>query len=191
MPSLEFPRTSVKKVQAALLWSGDFCCCCNGEDPLVAAIKNLSEAQQRQGHRPCSRRPSAHLLAAAGNHEQDMAGTSWLIRRPASASACRPRWCRMRARRRAARAWSSAHGDVQVETFRIAAAILKCPRCSSRKRKSRDAQGRIQRACATTAFFISGFQGLKKFSVKRNCVTGEVRGFTMMYDQMMERSSRQ
>ena len=35
-------------------------------------------------------------------------------------------------------------------------------------------------------FFISGMQGLKKFSVRAKLRDGEVRGFTMMYDQMME-----
>jgi hypothetical protein len=36
------------------------------------------------------------------------------------------------------------------------------------------------------SFFISGFQGLKKFSVKAQMRGNEVRGFTMLYDQMME-----
>ena len=36
------------------------------------------------------------------------------------------------------------------------------------------------------SFFISGLQGLKKFSVKAQIRDGEVRGFTMQYDQMME-----
>jgi len=36
------------------------------------------------------------------------------------------------------------------------------------------------------SFFISGLQGLKKFSVKAQMRDGEVRGFTMLYDQMME-----
>jgi hypothetical protein len=35
-------------------------------------------------------------------------------------------------------------------------------------------------------FFISGLQGLKKFSVRAQMRNGEVRGFTMLYDQMME-----
>src|SRR6185437_16800423 len=35
-------------------------------------------------------------------------------------------------------------------------------------------------------FFISGMQGLKLFSVRAKVRGGEVRGFTMMYDQMME-----
>ena len=35
-------------------------------------------------------------------------------------------------------------------------------------------------------FFINGLQGLKKFSVRAKIRDGEVRGFTMLYDQMME-----
>ncbi len=36
------------------------------------------------------------------------------------------------------------------------------------------------------SFHISGLQGLKIFSVRARARDGEVRGFTMMYDQMME-----
>ena len=36
------------------------------------------------------------------------------------------------------------------------------------------------------SFFISGLQGLKKFSVRATIRNGEVRGFTMLFDQMME-----
>ena len=36
------------------------------------------------------------------------------------------------------------------------------------------------------SFFISGLQGLKIFSVRAQIRNGEVRGFTMMFDQMME-----
>ena len=39
-------------------------------------------------------------------------------------------------------------------------------------------------------FFISGMQGLKMFAVRAKLRDGEMRGFTMLYDQMMEASSR-
>ena len=35
-------------------------------------------------------------------------------------------------------------------------------------------------------FFISGMQGLKMFAVRAKLRDGEIRGFTMLYDQMME-----
>ncbi|HEY0224081.1 MAG TPA: serine protease [Pseudolabrys sp.] len=80
--------------------------------------------------------------------------------------------------------WSSAHGDVQVETFRITdtglAALFE-------QAKKEPATRRVEYSVMRDdGFFISGLQGLKKFSVKAQLRDGEVRGFTMLYDQMME-----
>ena len=36
------------------------------------------------------------------------------------------------------------------------------------------------------SFFVSGMQGLKNFSVRAQMRDGEIRGFTMLYDQAME-----
>ena len=54
-----------------------------------------------------------------------------------------------------------------------------------RKRRSRTAS--IEHSALNDDnFFISGMQGLKLFSVRAKLRDGEVRGFTMLYDQMME-----
>ena len=53
------------------------------------------------------------------------------------------------------------------------------------KERARHPQGREQRADATTISIISGMQGLKIFSVRARR-DGEMRGFTILYDQMME-----
>jgi hypothetical protein len=81
--------------------------------------------------------------------------------------------------------WSSAHGDVQVETFRITdpALMLAALFEQEKKRLARQIEYSVMK---DDSFFISGLQGLKKFSVKAQMRDGEVRGFTMLYDQMME-----
>ena len=80
--------------------------------------------------------------------------------------------------------WSSAHGDVQVETFRITDAGLAALFEQAKKQPgSRQVEYSLMK---DDSFFISGLQGLKKFSVKAQVRDGEVRGFTMLYDQMME-----
>jgi hypothetical protein len=82
--------------------------------------------------------------------------------------------------------WSSAHGDVQVETFRIVDRDLKLPALFEQEKKQ-PANRQIETSVLRDdSFFISGLQGLKKFSVKAQIRDGEVRGFTMLYDQMME-----
>jgi pentatricopeptide repeat protein len=36
------------------------------------------------------------------------------------------------------------------------------------------------------SFYVSGMQGLKKFSVRGYARDGEIRGFILLFDQMME-----
>jgi hypothetical protein len=79
--------------------------------------------------------------------------------------------------------WSSAHGEVQVETFRVKSAKLAALFDAEKKKPHRN----IERSVLNDdGFFISGMQGLKYFSVRAKARDGEVRGFTLLYDQMME-----
>jgi hypothetical protein len=80
--------------------------------------------------------------------------------------------------------WSSAHGEVQVETFRIKKANLG----ALFEQEKKHPKGRMieHSVLNDDNFFISGMQGLKYFSVRAKQRDGEVRGFTLLYDQMME-----
>ncbi len=82
--------------------------------------------------------------------------------------------------------WSSAHGDVQVETFRIVDHDLKLSALFEQEKREPVTRKIEYSVLRDDSFFISGFQGLKKFSVKAQFRDGEVRGFTILYDQMME-----
>src|SRR5664279_4228563 len=75
--------------------------------------------------------------------------------------------------------WSSAHGDVQVETFRITDRDLKLPALFEQEKKQPANRQIEYSVLRDDSFFISGLQGLKKFSVKAQIRDGEVRGFTM------------
>ncbi len=82
--------------------------------------------------------------------------------------------------------WSSARGEIQIETFRekMAGATLselfedlkKKP--ASRRVESSSLQG--------NSFLISGLQGLKRFHVRVFMKDNEARGLTILYDQAME-----
>lgn len=82
--------------------------------------------------------------------------------------------------------WSSARGEVQIETFREKMAgssinelfeeLKKKP--STRQLESTSIQG--------NTFLISGLQGLKKFHVRVFMKDNEARGLTILYDQAME-----
>ncbi|MFZ0845175.1 MAG: serine protease [Pseudolabrys sp.] len=82
--------------------------------------------------------------------------------------------------------WSSAHGDVQVETFRIVDRDIKLSALFEQEKREPATRKVEYSVLRDDGFFISGFQGLKKFSVKAQFRDGEVRGFTILYDQMME-----
>ena len=82
--------------------------------------------------------------------------------------------------------WSSAHGEVQVETFRIKDPALKLAALFEQQKKEPATRKIEYSVLHDDNFFISGLQGLKKFSVRAKLRDGEVRGFTMLYDQMME-----
>jgi hypothetical protein len=82
--------------------------------------------------------------------------------------------------------WSSTYGDVQVETFRITDRDIKLAALFEQLKKEPATRRVEYSVMRDDGFFISGLQGLKKFSVKAQIRDGEVRGFTMLYDQMME-----
>jgi S1-C subfamily serine protease len=82
--------------------------------------------------------------------------------------------------------WSSAHGDVQIETFRIKNPDITLSSLFERQKKEPAARRVEYSLLRNDSFIISGLQGLKKFTVRATTRDGEVRGFTMLYDQMME-----
>jgi hypothetical protein len=180
------PAAERQKVQAALLWSGDYAAAANGEDPMVAAVKNYQKRSKGKVTGVLTPAERANLLAAAGNHEQEY-GWSVVVD-PATGIRIGLPTKMVPEAREAARGtrWSSAHGDVQVETFRVADRDLKLAALFEQEKKEPASRKIEYSVLRDDSFFISGFQGLKKFSVKAQLRDGEVRGFTMMYDQMME-----
>jgi S1-C subfamily serine protease len=82
--------------------------------------------------------------------------------------------------------WSSAHGQVQVETFRIAAPGTTLPAVFEQQ-KNDPVQRRVETSVLRPDFFIlTGLQGLKKFHVRAHIQGSEVRGITVLYDQFNE-----
>jgi hypothetical protein len=180
------PAAERMKVQAALLWAGDYTGASGGEDPMSIAIKNFQKRKKAKVTGALTPGERAELIAAASNHEQEF-GWSVVVD-PATGIRIGLPTKMVPNARDAARGtrWSSAHGDVQVETFRINDASLKLSALFEQLKKE-PANRKIEYSVLRDDnFFISGLQGLKKFSVKAQLRDGEVRGFTMLYDQMME-----
>ena len=174
-------------IQAALLWSGDFTGAAeNGDDPLAVAIKNFQKRKNYKVTGTLTDRERSELVGAAKNY-QDEFGWSVVVDPATGIRIGLPTKMVPLAREaRRGTHWSSRYGDVQVETFRHVEPSLKLSALFERE-KQEPATRKIEYSILRDdSFFISGLQGLKKFSVRAQIRNGEVRGFTMLYDQAME-----
>jgi hypothetical protein len=79
--------------------------------------------------------------------------------------------------------WSSAQGQIQIETFRLPEAAL--PALFDEEKKSAHRQIASSNL-KPDGFFIVGSQGLKNFVVRAAAQGSEVRGVTVLYDQATE-----
>ena len=84
---------------------------------------------------------------------------------------------------RSGTSWSSAQGQIQIETFRLPEAAL--PALFDEERKSSHRQIASSNL-KPDGFFILGTQGLKNFVVRAAAQGSEVRGVTVLYDQATE-----
>ena len=180
------PPAERQKIQAALSWSGDYTGTGNGDDPMLAAIKNFQKRNKNKITGVLSPTERAALLAAADAHEKDF---GWnVVVDPATGIRIGLPTKMVPIARDAARGtrWSSAHGEVQVETFRIADPDLKLPALFEQQKKEPATRRVEYSTLRDDSFVISGLQGLKLYTVRAQMRGGEVRGFTIFYDQMME-----
>ena len=180
------PQGERQKIQAALLWSGDYTGASGGDDPMLTAIKNFQKRHKAKVTGVLTPSERADLLAAAKLHEDEF-GWSVVVDPATGIRIGLPAKLVPQAREAAhGTRWSSKHGEVQVETFRIKEANLKLSDLFERMKKEPATRKVETSVLHDDNFFISGLQGLKLFSVRAKMRNGEVRGFTMMYDQMME-----
>lgn len=181
----DIPPAERLRIQAALLWAGDYPSEANGEDPLQTAIRNFRKRHKSKVAGPLTPSERAELVAAAKSREDEF---GWhVVVDPATGIRIGLPTKLVPHAKDAARGtqWGSAHGEVRIETFRIKdgttlAALYEQQRKEPANRKIETGTLRDD------GFFISGQQGLKRFSVRAKARDGEIRGFTMLYDQMME-----
>jgi len=174
-------------LQAALLWAGDYTGAAeNGDDPLATAVKNFQKRKNYKVTGALSDSERKELLTAARNYQDEFGwnvvvdpATGIRIGLPAKMVPIAhdaPRGTR----------WSSRHGDVQVETFRYADPNLKLAALFEREKQEPSTRRVEYSVLRDDSFFVSGIQGLRKFAVRASIRNGEIRGFTMTFDQMME-----
>jgi len=113
------------KIQSALLWSGDYTGSIPGEDPFLSAIKNYQKRAKSRITGVLSLSERANLLAAAKSYEDEF---GWrIVTDPLTGVRLGLPSKLVPQVRDAARGtrWSAAHGEVQVETFRIKESEIK------------------------------------------------------------------
>jgi peptidoglycan hydrolase-like protein with peptidoglycan-binding domain len=82
--------------------------------------------------------------------------------------------------------WSSAQGQIRIETFRISAPETSLASVFEQQ-KIVPAERKVeQQALRPDSFVIIGMQGLKKFHVRGYARGNEVRGITILYDQAVD-----
>src|SRR4029077_3469548 len=174
------------KIQSALLWSGDYTGSISGEDPFLSAVRNFQKRAKARIPGILTSSERANLLAAAKNHEDEFGWT--IVTDPSTGVrlGLPAKWVtQVREATRGTR-YSSPHGDVQVETFRIKTTELKLAALFDQQKKEPASRKVESSALRDDSFFISGMQGLNNFSVRAYARDGEIRGFTLLFDQMME-----
>jgi hypothetical protein len=174
------------KIESALLWSGDYTGSLGGDDAFLSAVRNYQKRAKSKITGVLTPAERANLLAAAKVHEDEY-GWSVVVD-PATGVRIGLPIKLVPQVRDAARGtrWSSTHGEVQVETFRIKDPDLKLPALFEQLKKEPSTRKVESSVLHDDNFYISGMQGLKKFAVRAQTRDGEVRGFTILFDQMME-----
>ena len=173
------------KIQAALLWSGDYGGA-SGDDPLLSAIKNYQKRNKSKITGALTSSERAALLVDAKRREDEF---GWrVVLDPATGIRIGLPAKLVPHAHDAAHGtrWSSAHGEVQVETFRIKDPALTLGALFEKEKKQPATRRVESSALHDSDFFITGMQSLKMFSVRAKARDGEVRGYTVLYDQMME-----
>jgi Trypsin-like peptidase domain len=184
-PAEIFPGERLK-IQSALLWSGDYTGSIGGEDPFLSAIRNFQKRAKSKVTGVLSSAERVNLLAAAKTHEDEFGWT--IVTDPSTGVRLGLPLKLVPQVRDAARGtrWSAAHGEVQVETFRMKDSELKLAALFEQQKKQPSNRTIEYSVLRDDNFYISGMQGLKKFSVRGYVRDGEIRGFTLLFDQMME-----
>ena len=83
--------------------------------------------------------------------------------------------------------WSSPHGDGEGRDLPHQGPERRSRQAVRGGEERHPSDRRVETSVLhDDSFFISGMQGLKNFAVRAKLRDGEVRGFTILYDQMME-----
>ncbi len=176
------PEAERLAIQADLAWVGDYEGTGGGDfdERTIAAVKAF-QGRSKGRETGILAAPEREGLAAAAKEPAEAVG--WrLIEDPATGvrlglpEKLVPRAGASRTGSR----WTSAQGQIQIETFRLTEAALPALFDNEKKASRRQVASSVLKP---DSFIISGVQGLKNFVVRAQASGSELRGVTVLYDQ--------
>jgi len=175
-------------IQYDLAWVGHFNGLINGEfnDRSIAAVKAFQKDNKFKETGVLAA-PERAQLAGQSKEKQDQVGWRMVDDKATGAQVGLPttQVPNMSLVRSGTR-WSSAQGQVQVETFRIRGPGTALPSVFEQQKKEPPNRKLAVNLLRNDIFILSGLQGLKKFYVRAEIRDLEVRGMTILYDQANE-----
>jgi hypothetical protein len=175
-------------LQLDLAWTGDYNGLINGEanEKTTAAIKAFQRNRKFKETGVLNTQERA-LLAASAKAKQAQVGWSMVDDAATGARLGIPtKQVPNKSQSKTGTRWSSAQGQVQVETLRIREPGATLASFYEQQKKE-PATRRLDVNLLRGDFFIlSGMQSLKKFHVRAEFKDGEVRAMTVLYDQATE-----
>jgi S1-C subfamily serine protease len=177
-------------IQTDLIWTGDYNGVANGDfsERAIGAVKAF---QVRNGGKDTGilTPQERAALAAAAKAKQETAGWRVLDDSVTGARVGIP--LKIVARTGALKEgtrWASAHGEVVIETFRVAEPGTTLAMVLDRQKKAPASRAIGYNVLRPDFFVVSGTQGLRRFYVRGqvNAQGDEIRGVTILYDQAIE-----
>jgi hypothetical protein len=180
------PESDRLGIQSDLAWIGDYEGTVDGDfnDLSIAAVKAFQKRRKEKETGILTPEQRTSLAAAAKPHQE---AVGWRLTDDFATGArlglptkLAPKASTVQNGSR----WTSAQGQIQIETFRIREGSLSA---LFDQMKKTPAQRRVEySALKPDSFVISGMQVLKKFQVRAQAKGSEIRGITILYDQATE-----
>ena len=182
------PPAETVAVQFNLVWTGDYSALITGDDndKTVAAIKSFQKNHKFKETGVLNVQEKA-VLAAAAKAKQVQVG--WTIVDDAATGArlgIPARQVSIKSQGKSGTRWSSAQGQVQIETFKVREPGTTLAAIYEQQRKDPATRRVEMNVLRPDFFFLSGMQGLKRFYARGDFKDGEVRGLSILYDQATE-----
>jgi peptidoglycan hydrolase-like protein with peptidoglycan-binding domain len=182
------PFSERMAIQADLAWTGDYNGLVDGDfgERAIAAVKAFQK-RSKSKETGVLTPPERVALAAAAKPAQEHAG--WRLINDGASGARLGIPLKLAPQTTAGKSgsrWSSAQGQVQIETFRIREPGTSLAALFERQKKEPPDRKVDYSVLRPDFIVLGGMQGLKKFYVRAHIKDGEVRGLTVLYDQATE-----